>query len=153
MGEQITIFDLLEEESDFLCDQCVYNCKGCCGYNEPLGRTCVEGDAFEDILYVKVDDLVRKYDMGIKDMLVLIEKETGFKFVWSDKHNGHYMKTHSRSRDCTVEIGIDLDRYEMTDCTDWFLGFDFQFKASDHYGGAYGCDSLIEVIHDIRRLE
>ena len=44
---QITIFDLIEENEPFPCDTCRYNEKGCCSYNEPLGRYCVMGNAYE----------------------------------------------------------------------------------------------------------
>ena len=44
---QITIFDLIEENEPFTCDSCRYNEKGCCSYNEPLGRYCVMGNAYE----------------------------------------------------------------------------------------------------------
>lgn len=46
--EQISIFELLTEQtkSDFPCDTCVYDIKGCCAYDEPLRRHCVEGDSY-----------------------------------------------------------------------------------------------------------
>lgn len=31
----------------FLCDECIHDIQGCCDYDEPLGRFCVEGSAFQ----------------------------------------------------------------------------------------------------------
>lgn len=31
----------------FICDTCAYDVKGCCDYNEPLGRFCVLGSAYK----------------------------------------------------------------------------------------------------------
>ena len=46
--EQITIWDILEKpQSDFPCDTCKHDVQGCCDYDEPLGRHCVLGDAYE----------------------------------------------------------------------------------------------------------
>lgn len=46
--EQMSIWDILDEgKSDFPCDTCKHDVKGCCDYNEPLGKTCVLGSAYE----------------------------------------------------------------------------------------------------------
>lgn len=29
------------------CDSCLYDIKGCCAYDEPLGRYCILGDAYQ----------------------------------------------------------------------------------------------------------
>lgn len=155
MGKQMTIFDFLEvNEPDYIewCDRCVYNNNGCCGYDEPLGRYCVEGDAFEDVLYININDLVVIHNMTTKNMLLLIERETGFNFKWDDKFNAHGLRTHSTSQNCMVEIMIDLDRYGFDSDGDWFMSFDFQFKTKDHYGGGRCCDTLFEVINDIKQM-
>lgn len=31
----------------FLCDTCFYDVKGCCSYDEPLGKYCVLGSAYK----------------------------------------------------------------------------------------------------------
>lgn len=28
------------------CDSCAYDVRGCCDYDEPLGKYCVNGDAY-----------------------------------------------------------------------------------------------------------
>lgn len=46
--ENMTIFDFLPEETEALpCDTCRHDAKGCCDYDEPLGRACVLGNAYE----------------------------------------------------------------------------------------------------------
>lgn len=153
MGEQITIFDVLKEESNvpaLCCDLCAYNHKGCCGYNEPLGQTCIEGDAFEDARYISANDLVEKYRVTLEDMILIIEQETGFDFG-KEGYYGYCMMAHSITQDCKVEVTLDLDRYDMEDCDDWFLSFDFQFKRADHYGGGCCCDTISDVIQNLRR--
>lgn len=46
--EQISIWDILNgEKSDFPCDTCKHDVQGCCDYDEPLGRHCVLGSAYE----------------------------------------------------------------------------------------------------------
>jgi hypothetical protein len=46
--EQMSIWDILDEEkSDFPCDTYKHDVKGCCDYNEPLGKTYVLGSAYE----------------------------------------------------------------------------------------------------------
>ena len=50
--KQLTFFDLIPEEENKeedldLCETCRYCEQGCCSYNEPLGRYCVLGDAYE----------------------------------------------------------------------------------------------------------
>ena len=46
--EQISIWDILDgEKSDFPCDTCKHDVQGCCDYDEPLGRHCVNGNAYE----------------------------------------------------------------------------------------------------------
>lgn len=48
--KQLTFFDLIPEEEnkeEDLCETCRYCEEGCCSYNEPLGRYCVLGDAYE----------------------------------------------------------------------------------------------------------
>lgn len=56
--EQITIWDILNEkqESDFPCDSCLYDIKGCCDYDEPLGRHCELGNAYIKRYDIKKDD-------------------------------------------------------------------------------------------------
>ena len=50
--EQISIWDILgepkQEPDDFPCDTCEHDVKGCCDYDEPLGRNCVLGDAYQE---------------------------------------------------------------------------------------------------------
>lgn len=48
MLEQISIWEYLAEkkESDFPCDTCVFDCAGCCSYDEPLGKYCENGSAY-----------------------------------------------------------------------------------------------------------
>lgn len=53
MKDQLTIFDFITEQSEFdrddfltWCDSCKYNVKGCCDYDEPLGRVCIEGSGY-----------------------------------------------------------------------------------------------------------
>lgn len=50
---QLTFDDFLTpstpyDTNDYLtwCDYCEYDERGCCNYNKPLGRTCVEGSGF-----------------------------------------------------------------------------------------------------------
>lgn len=48
--KQLSIFDLIPDEDNKaadICESCRYNENGCCSYDEPLGRYCVEGDAYE----------------------------------------------------------------------------------------------------------
>ena len=53
MKGQLTIFDFITEQSEFdrddfltWCDSCKYNVNGCCDYDEPLGRVCIEGSGY-----------------------------------------------------------------------------------------------------------
>ena len=148
---QMTIFEILEEEEDVLelCHRCVYNKALCCGYTEPLGNCCEMGDAFIDVLQCKVDDLVEKYKMDLGEMIRIIEQETGLTFK-TEGYWGCFVRTTNEEKKCKVDITIDLDRYNMEDCDDWFLSFDFQYKALGCYGGGRGCDSIAEVINDIK---
>ena len=34
--------------TNFLCDSCKWDDKGCCSYDIPLGRTCVNGSAYRE---------------------------------------------------------------------------------------------------------
>ena len=52
--QNISIFDLIDEIEPFeetdpmtWCAYCLHEVKGCCDYNEPLGRTCVLGSGFK----------------------------------------------------------------------------------------------------------
>lgn len=142
---QMTIFEILEEEEDVLelCHRCVNRKVLCCG-----GNCCEMGDAFVDALQCKVDDLVEKYKMDLGEIIRIIEQETGLTF----KPEGYYgcsVRTTNEEKKCKVDITIDLDRYDMEDCDDWFLSFDFQYKTPDHHGGGSGCDSIAEVIRTI----
>ena len=48
--ENMTIFDFLEDRKPepFECDTCKHDVKGCCDYDEPLGRHCVLGSAYKE---------------------------------------------------------------------------------------------------------
>lgn len=144
MDYQISIFDILaDEQESFICDRCLYNEKGCCSYNEPLGRTCIEGDAYEDIFDTGINALVEIYEYNIDRLITIIERETGIQLTYNGFYDCYRYKLKDR------EINIDLARYCMTDCTNWHIGVAFEFKTNDHYGGARPCDTLAEVINRI----
>ena len=74
---QITIFDLIEENEPFTCDTCRYNEKGCCSYNEPLGRYCVMGNAYEKAAPVFPDS-------DFSEIVEYINEELGIEFKKAD---------------------------------------------------------------------
>jgi hypothetical protein len=87
--------------------------------------------------------------MDLGEMIRIIEKETGLTFK-TEGYWGCSVRTTNEEKKCKVDITIDLDRYDMEDCDDWFLSFDFQYKTPDHHGGGSGCNSIAEVIDNIK---
>ena len=78
--KQLTFFDLIPEEENKeadLCETCRYFVKGCCSYNEPLGRYCVLGDAYE----FKVPEEVPQFpESDFAEIVDYIEKVLDIKF-------------------------------------------------------------------------
>lgn len=50
----VSIFDILPESAEYdpddyltYCSVCIYEERGCCSYDEPLGRVCIQGSGFQ----------------------------------------------------------------------------------------------------------
>lgn len=144
-GVQTTIWDFLEpeeEEEDCLdkCDRCVYNDKGCCSYDEPLGRHCVLGDAF-------VEDLEK---MNFYDLLSEMRKRTGLDFEEDYLEAGYQMNVFTKKWMFTV----NFDRYDLEGPKDKkkFISVDWQSRKDSHGGGA-PCDTIDEAVRYIMSKE
>lgn len=78
--KQLTFFDLIPEEENKeadLCETCRYFEKGCCSYDEPLGRYCVEGDAYE----LKVPETAPQFpESDFAEIVDYINKKLGINF-------------------------------------------------------------------------
>lgn len=83
--KQLTFFDLIPEEDNKeadLCETCRYLVKGCCSYNEPLGRYCVLGDAYEFKPPEKEKPTVEGSDFS--KIIEYVEERTGVHFIEDD---------------------------------------------------------------------
>lgn len=82
--KQLTFFDLIPEEENKeadLCETCRYFVKGCCSYNEPLGRYCVLGDAYE----FKVPETAPQFpESDFAEIVNYINNKLGLNFIRSD---------------------------------------------------------------------
>ena len=72
--KQLSIFDIIPTDNEaFICDTCKHSIKGCCDYNEPLGRYCVNGDAYEKAAPVFPDS-------DFSEIVEYINEELGIEF-------------------------------------------------------------------------
>mgnify|MGYP007115408276 CR=1 FL=1 len=78
--KQLTFFDLIPDEDNKaadICESCRYNENGCCSYDEPLGRYCVEGDAYE----LKVPETAPQFpESDFAEIVDYINKKLGLNF-------------------------------------------------------------------------
>lgn len=81
---QLSIFDLIPEEESKeadICESCRYNEKGCCSYDEPLGRYCVEGSAYE----LKVPEKAPQFpEADFAEIVNYINRDLGLNFQRRD---------------------------------------------------------------------
>lgn len=82
--KQLTFFDLIPDEDNKaadICESCRYNENGCCSYDEPLGRYCVEGSAYE----LKVPEKAPQFpESDFAEIVDYINKKLGLNFIRSD---------------------------------------------------------------------
>lgn len=103
--KQLTFFDLIPEEENKeadLCETCRYFVKGCCSYNEPLGRYCVMGDAYE----FKVPKEAPQFpESDFAEIVDYINNKLGINFIRSDwQPEGDKAYYH-----CKVNKKLELD--------------------------------------------
>ena len=48
------------------CNDCLYDVKGCCDYNEPLGRACILGSAYKPkpLAQISIDEYLKQIQEG-----------------------------------------------------------------------------------------
>lgn len=138
---QITIFDLIEENEPFTCDTCRYNEKGCCSYNEPLGRYCVNGNAYE-----KAAPVFPGCDFS--EVVEYIEERTGVHFVEDDymgKRNNSYIC--KASKHLTLMLGMSRFYPEVNNGALFIsAGFVFQSKQIPYTGSSGPFEDVYKVV-------
>ena len=76
MLEQISIeeyMNSLKPASDALpCDSCVYDNKGCCGYDIPHGRYCENGNAYIKRYDLESDERIGKWEVAENGKTILL---------------------------------------------------------------------------------
>ena len=143
--ENMSIFDFLEEEeSDFFhCDTCKHDVKGCCDYDEPLGRHCVLGDAYEE-------DLER---MTIKYVAKTISEAVGKEFVEDYLDACDYYTEFKTKNYGFVTITISFGRYVTSDDRqgERFIGVS-NCNSAHREGGGVSCATISEAITHIESV-
>ena len=138
---QITIFDLIEKNEPFTCDTCRYNEKGCCSYNEPLGRYCVNGNAYE-----KAAPVFPGCDFS--EVVEYIEERTGVHFVEDDymgKRNNSYIC--KASKHLTLMLGLGRFYPEVNNGALFIsAGFVFQSKQIPYTGSSGPFEDVDKVV-------
>lgn len=97
--KQLSIFDLIPDEDNKaadICESCRYNENGCCSYDEPLGRYCVEGDAYE----LKVPETAPQFpESDFAEIVDYINNKLGLNFQMRDGFkNPSYEAKYKKAR-------------------------------------------------------
>lgn len=147
--KQLTFFDLIPEEENKeadLCETCRYLVKGCCSYNEPLGRYCVLGDAYEFKPPEKEKPTVEESDFS--EIVEYIEERTGLHFVEDDFSGGAYNDYKCKvNKHLTFILGLGRFYPEVNDGALFIdAGFVFQSKQIPYTGFSGPFDDVDKVV-------
>lgn len=147
--KQLTFFDLIPDEDNKaadICESCRYNENGCCSYDEPLGRYCVEGDAYE----LKVPETEKPTVEGsdFSEIVEYIEERTGVHFVEEDyrgKRNNSYIC--KASKHLTLMLGLSRFDPEVHNGALFIsAGFVFQSKQIPYTGSSGPFEDVDKVV-------
>lgn len=147
--KQLTFFDLIPEEENKemdLCETCRYCEEGCCSYNEPLGRYCVLGDAYEFKAPEKEKPTVEGSDFS--EIVEYVEERTGVHFVEDDymgKRNNSYKC--KASKHLTLMLGLSRFYPEVNNGALFIsAGFVFQSKQIPYTGSSGPFEDVDKVV-------
>lgn len=142
---QITIFDLIEENEPFTCDTCRYNDKGCCSYNEPLGRYCINGDAYE-----KAAPVFPGSDFS--EVVEHINKRLNVNFQKVDESPEGDNEYYEYKPNKHVKLELSKSRFDPEICEGReFIGVGFETTKDGFSGASAPLDSVEEAIQWFER--
>lgn len=149
--KQLTFFDLIPEEENKeadLCETCRYLVKGCCSYNEPLGRYCVLGDAYE----FKPPEAPQFPESKFAEIVEYINKRLDVNFQKVDKIPDGDKEYYEYKPNKHIKLELSKSRFfpEINEGRE-YIGVGFQTTKDGFSGASAPLDSVEEAIQWFER--